>query len=232
MIDRSFLEIIKWVTRGTATLQLYTQTKLSNLKLRLKKITLDIKKWFRKEISALWLSTYKIQKKLSDWNFRYGNYIFHTVLVILISISVFLLPIIQDFLRTYYSTDMAIESLRSLILNVGIALIGASVIVTTLVLFAMQVNIERMPHGLFRRLSEDWKLLGLFTLAFLLAISLTILSLLTNQVSVAIIILTSLWIVILTLILFWYAYRRALILINPLQQLKILILDTRKDLQT
>ncbi|WP_323034155.1 hypothetical protein [Pararhodobacter sp.] len=135
-------------------------------------------------------------------------------------------------LASYYSTEHAVEGLRGLILNVGSALIGAAAIVTSLVLFAMQVNIERMPHGLFRRLSADRKLLGAFALAFLLAIGVATLSTFVDQARLAQVVLAASWAVVFILISFMYAYRRALVLINPLQQLGILMQDTRKELRT
>lgn len=141
-------------------------------------------------------------------------------------------PALQSLLENHYSTEYAIDGLRGLILNVGSALIGAAAIVTSLVLFAMQVNIERMPHGLFRRLSADRKLLGAFALAFLLAIGVATLSTLVDQAQLAQVVLTASWAVVLILISFMYAYRRALVLINPLQQLGILIQDTRKEFRT
>ncbi len=120
--------------------------------------------------------------------------------------------------------------MRSLILGTGSALISAAAIVMSLVLFAMQVNIERMPHGLFRRLSADLKLLGAFALAFLLAIGVATLSTFVDQARLAHVVLAASGAVVFILILFMYAYRRALVLINPLKQLEILIHDTRKEL--
>ncbi len=145
------------------------------------------------------------------------------------SASVYFSPTLQGVLESHYATEQAIEGLRSLILNIGTALTGAAAIVTSLVLFAMQVNIERMPHGLFRRLSADRKLLGAFALTFLLAIGVATLSTFTDQTLLAPVVLSAAWTVIFILILFMYAYRRALILINPLQQLGILINDTRRE---
>ena len=124
-----------------------------------------------------------------------------------------------------------VQALQRLLMNVGTALIGAAAIVTSLVLFAMQVNIERMPHGLFRRLSADRRLLGAFAVAFLLAIGVATLSTFAEQVRMAYVVLSSAWAVLLVLLLFLYAYRRALVLINPLQQLGILVQDTRNDLR-
>ncbi|MGL6160202.1 hypothetical protein [Microbulbifer sp.] len=138
----------------------------------------------------------------------------------------------QSVLGSHYATEQAIEGLRGLILNIGSALIGAAAIVTSLVLFAMQVNIERMPHGLFRRLSADLKLLGAFALALLLAISIATLSTFVDQARFAYVVLGASWAVVFILISFMYAYRRALLLINPMKQLGILIHDTRKELRT
>ena len=185
-----------------------------------------------RRIAALWQHTYRTQYQLGVWNLRYGNIAFCAVLLLLISATAYLSPVLQNVLVCYYSTGPALESLRSLILNVGSALIGAAAIVTSLVLFAMQVNIERMPHGLFRRLSADRKLLGAFALAFLLAVGVATLSTVVDQARLAQVVLAALWAIAFILISFMCAYRRALVLINPLQQLGILIQDTRKELRT
>ena len=109
--------------------------------------------------------------------------------------------------------------------------ISPCAIVTSLVLFAMQVNVERMPHGLFRRLSEDRKLLGAFAITFVLAIGVATISTVTVQARLAVVLVSASWAIVFILGLFLYAYRRALRLINPLEQLQILLDDTRKDLR-
>lgn len=191
-----------------------------------------IRKAVARRIAAFWQYTYRAQHQLGVWKFRYGSIAFYALLLLLVSASAHLSSALQNVLASYYSTEHAIEGLRGLILNVGSALIGAAAIVTSLVLFAMQVNIERMPHGLFRRLSADRKLLGAFALAFLLAIGVATLSTFVDQARLARVVLASSWSVVLILISFMYAYRRALVLINPLQQLGILIQDTRKELRS
>lgn len=184
-----------------------------------------------KRIAALWQYTYRGRHQLEAWKLRYSNIAFYLALILLVFASTYLSPALQNVLASYYSTEHAIEGLRGLIQNVGSALIGAAAIVTSLVLFAMQVNIERMPHGLFRRLSADSKLLGAFALAFLLAIGVATLSTFVDQARLANVVLAASWAVVFILISFMYAYRRALVLINPLQQLGILIQDTRKELR-
>ncbi len=190
-----------------------------------------MRKAVARRIAALWQHTYITQYQLGVWKLQYGIVVFFAVLLLFVSATAKLSPVLQNVLVSYYSTGPALESLRSLILNVGSALIGAAAIVTSLVLFAMQVNIERMPHGLFHRLSADRKLLGAFALAFLLAIGVATLSTVVDQARLAQVVLAASWAVVFILISFMYAYRRALVLINPLQQLGILIQDTRKELR-
>ena len=191
-----------------------------------------MRKAVARRIATLWHYTYRAQHQLWVLKLRYGHIAFYALLLLLLSESAYLSPALQNVLASYYSTEHAVEGLRGLILNVGSALIGAAAIVTSLVLFAMQVNIERMPHGLFRRLSADRKLLGAFALAFLLAIGVATLSTFVDQARLAQVVLAASWAVVFILISFMYAYRRALVLINPLQQLGILMQDTRKELRT
>ena len=152
-------------------------------------------------------------------------------IVLLVAVSVYLSPALQTSLETLFATEEAVQRVQSLILNTGSALIGAAAIVTSLVLFAMQVNIERMPHGLFRRLSEDRKLLGSFASAFVLAIGVAALSTVAEQGRLAVVLVPAAWAIMSILGLFLYAYRRALRLINPLEQLQILLDETRKELR-
>ena len=191
-----------------------------------------VRKAVARRIATSWQYTYRGQHQLGVWRLRYGGIAFYALAILLVSASAYLSPTLQNVLASYYSTEHAIESLRGLILNVGSALLGAAAIVTSLVLFAMQVNIERMPHGLFRRLSADRKLLGAFALAFLLAIGVATLTTFVERARLAHVVLAASWAVVCILISFLYAYRRALVLINPLQQLGILIQETRKELRT
>ena len=145
--------------------------------------------------------------------------------------NVYALPSLQTLLATKVGTEEGIQTVQSLLLSTGSALIGAAAIVTSLVLFAMQVNVERMPHRLFRRLSEDRKLLGVFTTAFVLAIGVAAMSTVANDTVLAAVIVSAGWAIVFILASFLYAYRRALKLINPLEQLQILVDDTSKDLR-
>ena len=176
-----------------------------------------------------WSYLYRFQYTLSMWRTRHGLYMVIAVLALLAALNVYSLPRIQVFLQSE-AEDVALEPLRNLLLNLGSPLIGAAAIVSSLVMFAMQINIERMPHGLFRRLSSDMRILGAFALSFALAIGVACMSLVIEKARFAPIASAAVWAVVLTLLLFLYAYRRALILVNPIQQLRIVLDDAQWEL--
>ena len=185
----------------------------------------------QRRTAILWQYAYGVKCRFTKIKLRCNGILVFAFFLLLVSIipflfSAYVFPVVQANLDAYYATDKAIEGLRDLLLSVGGALIGATAIVTSLVLFAMQVNIERMPHGLFRRLSTDRKLLGAFAIAFVLAVGVAVLSTFTEPSTSAQVLISAAEATTFILVLFWYAYRRALVLINPLQQLEILIHDT------
>lgn len=194
-------------------------------------IAARVKKAIRLGYAKSWHYLYKAQYLIVAWRARRAGFVLGVLLLLLLALSIYLSPTIQTALENNYASEKGIEALRSLVLNLGSTLIGAAAIVSSLVMFAMQVNIERMPHGLFRRLSTDSKLLGAFAGAFILAIGVAVLSVVTEASRLAIVVLAAGWGIVFTLSLFMYAYRRALTLINPLQQLGIVIEDARRELR-
>ena len=184
---------------------------------------------FRRRLAELSVHANRFRHKAGQYRARYGRFIGAAIVASLLAASAYLVQAIQARLECRFATEEAIQSLQSLLLATGSALIGAAAIVTSLVLFAMQVNVERMPHGLFRRLSEDRKLLGAFALSFLFAIGVATLSTVAEPPRLAPVLLSAAWAIVFILGLFLFAYRRALRLINPLEQLQILLDDTRTD---
>ena len=84
---------------------------------------------------------------------------------------------------------------------------------------------------MFRKLSSDLKLLGAFAATFVLAITVAALSLVLKNSRLAITALLAAWGVMLFLVLFHYAYRRALALISPTQPLTLMVENVRAQLQ-
>lgn len=180
--------------------------------------------------ATFWQWLYRTQTKSIQLRVRHRKARYVVASLCLGAITLFLSDSLNAWLQIHFTTDKNLDSFRSLILNVGSALIGATAIVASLVLFALQVNIERMPHGLFRRLTGDWRLLGAFALAFLVAIAVACLSAVASADWLAVVTLTTTWAVVLILGLFLYSYRRALSLINPVRQLEVLVFETQRDI--
>lgn len=178
-----------------------------------------------------WQRLYGMHSRLSFWKTRYGSLATSVFLILLIIVSAILAPTFQGALELYFSTEARLTGLRTLFVTLGGSLVGAAAITFSLVMFAMQVNVERMPHGLFRKFSSDPKLLGAFAATFLLAIAVATLSLIPDRSWLAVAMLTASWGTTLILFLFLYAYRRALSLISPTQQLALVIADARQNLQ-
>lgn len=151
------------------------------------------------------------------------------IIFLLLSTFLFLMPYKHAF-ELYFSNDNILSVLRSLLGGIGAALIGATAIVFSLIVFSMQTNIERMPHGLFRKFGSDLLLLGSFLGSFVIAILVASMSLIPNNKLSMYAIFLSVWGVIAVLILFLYAYQRALKLINPITQLTLMYNAVRRDL--
>ena len=188
------------------------------------------KTWWR-QTGEFWLFVYRTQHQTRQTYARYGSWLRTATIGALIGASGYSAPILQRVLETELGTVEASRRIQSFVLTTGGALVGAAAIVTSLVLFAMQVNVERMPHGLFRQLSDDRKVLGAFAGTFVLAIGIAASSTVTEQDNVAVVLIGSTWAFLTILWLFRYAYRRALQMINPGHQLKMLLEETTKDLR-
>ena len=147
----------------------------------------------------------------------------------LMMVSVISVPALQTYLEPYFSQSGRLDSFKALFLSLGGAMIGATAIAFSLIMFAMQVNVERMPHGLFRRFSSDAKLLGAFTSTFSLALIIIVFSLIPDKSWVSVATLATVWCSFLIILLFVLAYRRALALISPTMQLGLVVAETKRD---
>jgi hypothetical protein len=122
-------------------------------------------------------------------------------------------------LASYFSTPSKLTGLQNFLVALGGAFVGGTAITASLVLFAMQVNVERLPHGLFHRLSSDTKLLWAFALSFALAVAVGASSLLPERY-IALALPGSLLATLFVLRLYLFSYRRSLSLISPKEQLE------------
>jgi hypothetical protein len=174
---------------------------------------------------------YHVRYLFLSWLIKRGSIITVALLISLICFSIYQSSTLQDALASYFTDSKIIDNLRTLFISLGTALIGATAIAFSLVMFSMQVNVERMPHGLFRRFSADMRLMAAFGCTFFLAIAVACASLI-DESYMAIAVLIAIWGTLLIFLLFLYAYRRALLLINPLKQLGFLVEGANHEMQT
>lgn len=188
-----------------------------------------ITRYLRKFVAIVWNKFYFTEYYIEAFSKRNRVLVCFIPVLLFLSVNIYFLDNIQTLLDPYFKIKDNLSTLRTILMTIGGALTGASAIVFTLVLFTMQVNIERLPYGLFRKLSEDKKLLIAFTSTIVLAVSIVISALIPNETWVAMVLTGLLWGITVIVVLFIYAYKRALSLINPLKQLKILLDDTEND---
>lgn len=197
-----------------------------------------MRQWSRRQFEALrrgrallWHRVYYARYRVRIWIARHGLIAGAALLLVLVAVSAFWIPALQGGLEHLFALDERVQGLRSLFQTLGGALLGATAIVSSLVLFSMQVNVERMPHGLFQRLSADRRLLSAFAAAFLLALFVAVLSLFPDKRLISAAMFGAFWATVLILFLFLYGYRRALVLINPRRQLGLVVARTHRELQ-
>jgi hypothetical protein len=132
---------------------------------------------------------------------------------------------------SYFRFEKHWETLTQLLIAAGGALIGATAIAFSIITFAMQVNVERMPHALFNRMSADWRLLGYAVASFASACGVALLSLVPDVSWSALVLLAGGWLALAVFGLYMLAYRRAIALVSPIQQLSRLVQRIHKALR-
>lgn len=163
--------------------------------------------------------------------FKYQDKILLAFLLIVFSISMFFSSMINSTLEPYFLLDEKINILRNLLVTLSGALISSMPIAFSFIMFAMQVNIERMPYGLFRKFSSDKILLTYFLVTFVLALAVGFLAIITKPHLVGVVIVGLIWSVFFIVLFLLFTYKRALLLVNPSKQLSFIFFHTKNDLQ-
>lgn len=178
-----------------------------------------------------WQRYYSLKNWLFIAKTKHSGKLVLILLAALIITSAIFVSALQNYFEPFFSKPGRLDSIRALFLTLGGALIGATAIAFSFIMFAMQVNVERMPHGLFRKFSSDVKLLGAFVATFSLAAIIAGLSLIPDKSWVAGATAATVWCSLLIILLFVLAYRRALALISPTMQLGLVVADTKKNFE-
>jgi len=161
-----------------------------------------------------------ILNKIKSLIVCHRSILFLCTLFLLILMSMLALPAMQHALEKYFSTKDEIDNLRDSILTGGSVLVGASAVITSIALFSMQVNIDRMPHSLFRLFSRDDGLLRAFGVSFLLPVLIIVLSTLLDESNLANVVHATLWLAVLLLVSFFYSFSRVVDIVDPSLQFK------------
>ena len=190
---------------------------------------MQIKRMSQKILPCLLRFNYWFLSKYYRFRVKWAKKTSITSFIVIFLSSFRLVAYFQKFLVIYFPDKMAMGGLRSLISNLGISMIGASAIISSLVLFSTQVNVQRLPHGMFVRASSDAKLMGSFVLAFILSINIALGSLVYSRDQIGLEAIITFWSLIGIFSLFLYSYRRALFLINPINQITAMYDKVEKE---
>ncbi len=158
------------------------------------------------------------------WLYRHSAKLIFAVAAALVAASIMLIPVLQRSLVPHFlSNPESLSAFRSLLVGVGASLIGATAIIFSVVMLAVQLNFARIPFGLFRRLSSDVMLLASFAATFVLGVAIGVCALLPDDTWIAPAMVLSGWCVLAALLLFFVAYKRALDLISPAKQMQMVL---------
>jgi hypothetical protein len=167
-----------------------------------------------------------------QWLYQHSTKLLLVLTAALIAASILMTPTIQDYLEPRFLTaPERLSALRSLLVGIGASLIGATAIIFSVVMLAVQLNFARIPFGLFRRLSSDVPLLASFAATFVLGVAIGICALLPDARWVAPAVILSGWSTLAALALFYMAYMRALDLISPAKQMQIVLLKADRSMR-
>jgi hypothetical protein len=205
-------------------------------------VTEALLQWLRQTRARTIFRLLAMRGRIAPLWVRHGWNLIPLIILIFAGASFALLPQSDSYvfvprsdstILAYLADAETIQTVRTILTTVGGALIGSAVIGFSLVMFAMQVNVERMPHGLFFRFSSDKRIMLLFVGTFVIALVVVACALMPRDpYSAALAILMAGWGVVLTFLLIFAAYRRALFLINPVKQLEYVLLSATRNLRT
>lgn len=122
------------------------------------------------------------------------------------------------------------EGLRTFLSSTGGGLVGATALSFSIIMLAVQLNATTVPYAVLRKLSVDWRLILYFFLSLILAITVTATAWII-EASPAIAIGICVFSIIFSIAVYIFAFIRAIGLINPHEQIRIITRATIKHLR-
>lgn len=177
----------------------------------------------RKRTASAWHRFYWIKFHSTIGFHRYKRVSSLVIVFLGLATNYYWLPLLENFLGLYFVNESQISALKAFYLMLSGALIGTVAIVFSLIMFAIQVNLERLPYRLFQKFSSDRMLLLQFGTLIAIAFSIGILSFAPIENALAPAVSGSLWAAALYACVVLMSYRRAMDLVNPVSQLRSII---------
>lgn len=141
---------------------------------------------------------------------------------IALPILVFFIVINELFLKCYFSEDNNFNALGTFFVTLSAGLVSITAIISTFIIFSMQSNLEKLPFGLFKKFSSDDKLKIYLVTTLVLSIFIGILSLFKNNNYAGLLLIIFFVFIGFIFVFLNLSFKRGLVLINPLEQLKIM----------
>ncbi|MBX3514051.1 MAG: DUF2254 domain-containing protein [Xanthobacteraceae bacterium] len=184
---------------------------------------------WRTSKARLWRLLFHLIFYIRNVASNYASRALSAIAAVLLIGSYFSIAPLNDTLSEYFTNVDALSAFRTLLVTLGGAIIGATAIVFSLITFAVQINVDRTSHRLFRRLSTDRRLFSAFIATFLFAVAVASLSVIVEPQNSAVVLWGAIWSTIAILSLFIYAFMRTLSLISPINQLNIIVGAVKKE---
>ncbi|MCG7550507.1 hypothetical protein [Pseudoalteromonas sp. Of7M-16] len=172
---------------------------------------------FASNKAKFWQAYYSFKNKVAELKAskNYSVILNASIIFLCFSTGVSILYSSQDLLFRFFFERESFLQFRSTILGIGGSLIGATSIAFTFLIFSLQNNLDKLPHGLFRKAGVDSRLIFYYLVSVMLALSICFISLFPDYRYVMVM-LSMLFISVSTiLIMFILAYKRTLIIVNP-----------------
>jgi hypothetical protein len=154
----------------------------------------------------------------------------HKISIILFLLFLVILYFMEPIFKCYFIEESAFKDLKTFLVTISAGLVGLTAIIFTLIIFSMQTNLEKLPFGLFKNFSSDKKLMFYLGMMLTLSILIGILSLVQDSCFSGWIFNIFLVSIVSIYFFIYLSFKRGLKLINPLEQLNMIIEDTKKNL--
>ncbi|ABZ76695.1 hypothetical protein Shal_2136 [Shewanella halifaxensis HAW-EB4] len=127
--------------------------------------------------------------------------------------------------------EVPVDQLKAISLTIGGGLLGFTAIVFSLLLFSLQINLQRLRYLDFYRFSADRHVLGYLLSCLIVSISIIAASLFIVESSSGQHAALMFWAVVLFTFLLIFSYKRAIQLIDPIEQVRLIESEVDSSLE-